>query len=579
MFTGNNMHKSRRRSLACAVMLCAVMLLIAAANVHAASSELADAAMKKNAAAVRSLLEQKADVNAPQADGATALHWAVRWDDLQLADLLIRAGADVHSRNRLGVTPIYLACINGNAVMIGKLLDAGVNPNAALSEPGETPLMLVARTGNTQALRLLLDRRADVNARDAAKQQSALMYAAAEGHTAAVQMLIAAGADVNARSKVEIEAGRGGGSAPRPPRPAAGPPEDTAFKKALSEPNPDTRLQLLLDFEQQYPQSAFWAEALENMIRIYRGKNDAAKIADVRDKLNTRASFLPGRRRAEVRKGGLTPLLLAARENKMESVRLLMAAGADVNLVLANDTSPLMVAIQNANYELATFLLDQGADPNLADYDGKAALYAAVDMRNMANTDTPTPPNDREAALELIRKLLRNGAEPNVQLTDRPPFRGGANRTWLNEIGATPFYRAAVSGDATVLRLLLAYGADPTLTADDNTTPLMVASGVGYFHNVSFIWPESQALEALRICMEMNRLNDRNDIGMTALHGAAFRGWNAGVQALVAKGADLKVEDRQGRIALDWADGVYRGGNVAPVRNLETIALLKELMK
>jgi ankyrin repeat protein len=572
------MHKSRRRSLACAVMLCAVTL-IAAGNVHAASSALADAAMKKNAAAVRSLLEQKADVNAPQADGATALHWAVRWDDLEMADLLIRAGADVHARNRLGVTPLYLACINGNAVMIGKLLDSGVDSNAALSEPGETPLMLVSRTGNTQALRVLLDHRADVNARDASKQQTALMYAAAEGHMAAVRMLIDAGADVNARSKVEIEAGRGGGSAPRPARPASGTPEDTAFKKALSESDPDTRLQLLIDFEKQYPQSAFWAEALENMIRIYRGKNDAAKIADVRDKLNTRASFLPGRRRQEVRKGGLTPLLLAVRENRTESVRLLMAAGADVNLVLANDTSPLSMAIQNAHYELASFLLDQGADPNLADYDGKAALYAAVDMRNMANTDTPGPPNDRDVALELIRKLLRHGAEPNVQLTDRPPFRGGANRSWLNEIGATPFYRAAVSGDVAVLRLLLAYGADPAITADDNTTPLMVASGVGYFHNVSFTWPDSQALEALRLCMELNGLNDRNDIGMTALHGAAFRGWNAGVQALVARGADLKVEDRQGRIALDWADGVYRGGNVGPVRNLETIALIQELMK
>jgi ankyrin repeat protein len=351
------------------------------------------------------------------------------------------------------------------------------------------------------------------------------------------------------------------------------------LRTAISEPDLDARLQLLAAFERQYPQSAFWGRALEEMIRIYRTRKDDAKVADVRDKLNTRQSFLPGRQRPQIRRGGVTALLLAARENRLESARLLVASGADVNLPLGNNTSPLVMAIQNAHYELASFLLDHGANPNIADDDGKAALYAAVDMRNMATTDTPGPENDRNAALGLIGKLLRQGANPNVQLIDRPPFRGGANRTWLNEVGGTPFYRAAASGDVAVLRLLLAHGADPAIPANDATTPLMVASGIGFFPNVTFTWSDSEAMEALRLCMQVNRLNDANNAGLTALHGAAFRGWNAGVQALASQGADLKAEDNQGRIPLDWADSVYRGGNVAPIRHDETIALLQKLMQ
>ena len=130
-----------------------LVVLLSSATAGAASSPMADAAMKQNREAVRSLLRQKADVNAPQVDGTTALHWAVRLDDLDTADLLIRAGAKVSAANRDGATPLQLAALNGNAAMIEKLVKAGVDPNAPLSASGDTALMLAARTGTTDAIR------------------------------------------------------------------------------------------------------------------------------------------------------------------------------------------------------------------------------------------------------------------------------------------------------------------------------------------------------------------------------------------------------------------------------------------
>src|SRR5438105_1936801 len=131
---------------------CCVAMFLSTAGFAASSSDVADAVMKENKQAVRSLLQKKADVNGPQVDGTTALHWAVRWDDLETADLLIRAGANVSAANREGATPMQLAAINGNALMIEKLIKAGANPNASLSKFGDTALMLAARTGKVDAV-------------------------------------------------------------------------------------------------------------------------------------------------------------------------------------------------------------------------------------------------------------------------------------------------------------------------------------------------------------------------------------------------------------------------------------------
>ena len=212
--------------LRCLIAACCVFVLLCVSNgIAAAGSDVADAAMKRNLSGVRSLLQQKADVNAGQADGATALHWAVHFDDLEMAELLIRAGANVKAANRFGVTPLSLACINGNAAMIEKLLKAGADPKAPLSELGETPVMMAARSGNVEAVKVLLDHGVDINVKEKSKGHTALMWAASEGHPAVVKLLLEHGAEVNARSNADAPAGgarRGGGGGGQPAQQNAG---------------------------------------------------------------------------------------------------------------------------------------------------------------------------------------------------------------------------------------------------------------------------------------------------------------------------------------------------------------------
>ena len=180
--------------------------LIVAAPLSAADApRLADAAAKQDMESVRALVRDKANVNAPQPDGATALHWAVHWDDLETAALLIGAGANVNAKNDYSATPLSLACTNGNAAMVEKLLASGANPNLAAAS-GETPLMRCARTGSAAAVKALLDRKADVSARNNEQGQTALMWAVAQKHPAVTDLLIKAGADIRARSKAGLHA-------------------------------------------------------------------------------------------------------------------------------------------------------------------------------------------------------------------------------------------------------------------------------------------------------------------------------------------------------------------------------------
>ena len=527
-----------------------VVVWLSVGSVRAATSAVADAAMKNDLATVRSLVQQKADVNAPQADGATALHWAVQADNLSMADLLLGSGANVRAVNRFGVTPLALSCVNGNAAMIERLLKAGADPNAALSELGEPPLMMASRTGNVDAVKVLLDHGAAVSAKETSKGHNALLWAAAEGHPAVVKLLLEHGADVNARSNPEVAAagGRGGGGGAARQNVAA--PAPAAPRGC---PDPKARR----------PEPVFGVAGGANRTKATGG-------------------------------GCITALILATRQNDKDTVRTLLDAGADINLPMADGTTALVVAIINAHFELGSYLLEKGADPNLADGKGMAALYGAVDMRNVMTTDVPQAKPDNLDPLVLIKAILDKGANVNARLTGKLPYRGGTNPTWQSEVGATPFLRAAYSNDVVVMRLLLAYGADPGINASDKTTPLMAAAGVGWLPSLVYTRNE-YLVESLKLCLELgNDINAVNDgkpnsggpSGLMAVHGAAFKGLPEGVQFLVDHGASVYAKDTgatdggargEGRTPLEWAEGVYFEGQ-PPRREEKTVALLRKLM-
>jgi ankyrin repeat protein len=446
-----------------------LVVLLSSATAGAASSPMADAAMKQNREAVRSLLRQKADVNAPQVDGTTALHWAVRLDDLDTADLLIRAGAKVSAANRDGATPLQLAALNGNAAMIEKLVKAGADPNAPLSASGDTALMLAARTGTTDAIKVLVETGANVNAKESWGGTTPLMSAVAERHPAAVRMLIERGADVSARSNFVAAAnGRGfEGRTPSAPRPG---------------------------------------QAVE-----------------------------------EFASGWLTPLMFAAREGDLESARLLVTAGADVNAIAADGKDALGLAVFNGNYELASFLVDNKSKVNQADTQGFTPLFWAVDRRNM-ETAPNFPWMVTADPLPLVRKLLDAGANPNavVDNTPRARMRAGSPRI----VFATPLMRAAFSGDLELVKLLLSKGADPNIRSKDYETMLEAAAGLGFIQGYSKGKSSAERLEVVKLLVGLGAdVNAADDYGITALMAAANMGDVSIIQYLVDRGADLGAYD------------------------------------
>jgi ankyrin repeat protein len=494
--------------------------LLSVASFGASSSAVADAAMNKDKETLRSLVAQKADVNSPQADGATALHWAARWDDLDMAGLLTRAGANAKAANRDGATPLFLACLNGNAAMIETLLRAGADPNAPLLSHGETALMMAARSGHVDAVKALLDHGAKVNATESLRETTALMWAAEQGHAAVIKLLVERGADLRAQSKIVTPLVRQG--------------------------------------------LGFAAGAA-----VYGGRTDG-KYAITRGNV----------------RGGLTALIYAVREGCLDCVRNLVVAGADVSQTSVEGSSPLLVAVQNGAYDIALYLMDRGANPNLANEKGWTPLYLAVKNRNQETTAIPGP--NTEGVMDFIKTLLDRGADPNVRINVETEVHQGMSSMWLKEAGATPLLRAALCGDLPVVRLLLAHHADPLIPTFDHTTPLMVASGVGWADGMIREYSEDQTFEVVKLLLEMGSdVNAVNDHGITPLHGAAFKGANKGVQLLVDRGAKLDAQDHgedygfgassAKMTPLNWAEGVPIGMSSA-IFHKETVALLARLM-
>ncbi len=286
-------------------------------------------------------------------------------------------------------------------------------------------------------------------------------------------------------------------------------------------------------------------------------------------------------------KGGLTALLFAVREGQMECVHTLVGAHVDVNQTSIDGSSPLLVAVQNGFYEIASFLLAHGANPNLANSKGWTPLYLAVKNRNPETTALPAPSTD--GVLDTIKTLLDRGANPNLRIKTETEVHQGKTAHCMKEPWSTPLLRAALCGDLTVVKLLLAHGADPLIPTDDHTTPLMVASGVGWADGMLHEYSEDQTLEVIKLLLSLGAdVNAANDHGITALHGAGYKGANKAVQLLVDRGAKLDVLDKGEDYGfgvstvrmtpLNWAEGVPIGMSSA-IYHTDTVVLMSRLMQ
>ncbi|HEY2380073.1 MAG TPA: ankyrin repeat domain-containing protein [Terriglobia bacterium] len=585
--------------------VCALVLLAsAAAMIGAGRSDVADAAMRGDKAAIRTLIQQHADVNAPQPDGATAMHWAAYKSDKEMADLLIRAGANVKVANREGSTPLWLAGINGDAAMISALLAAGADPNEHLPL-GRTPLMAAARTGNVEAMKVLIDHGADLNAKDTARGTTPIMWAADEAHAPAVQFLIQRGADINARSN----------PAPRGKGPALGKANDPrkqvaaqgaalaagqAFGTALP-PREDAGA--VVGANAQPPQAAQGQRGGAGQRGAAAGRGgargaaagaaagDAAAGDDQGDDAAAAVGGGGGRGRGTPNDGGaLTPLIYAARSNDVESVKALLAAGVDINQVSGYGWSPLLVATQNRYYKLGSYLLDHGANPNLANKGNWTPLYIATDNRNIESGDYPVRKPDMDH-LDFIKLLLDKGADVNARMKDSTETRTVFTNQWLSEDGATAFLRASQSGDVVLMKLLLAHGADPKINTVLGVTPLQVAAGIGWVEGITYEWGVKENEEAVKMLLDLGLdPNAQADTGRVALHGAAHKGRPVVIQMLYDHGAKLDVRDygntdnRGGKLAVhtwepvDYADGLVRVGVQSAIPHPDAGALIRKLL-
>ena len=458
-------------------------LAVAADTAAVKDTRVVQAAKAGNASAAIALLQKRADPNGAEPDGTTALHWAVRYDDVTLVERLVRAGANVNAANRYGVTPITLACESGGAGVLERLIKAGVNPNAT-GPLGETALHTCAHSGNVAAAKVLLARGASVNAGESWRGQTPLMWAAAQGHPDMMRALIEAGADVNARSTI-------------------------------------------VNWERQ-------------------------RTAEPREK------WLP--------LGGLTPLLFAARDGCVDCVKVLVSAGADIDVIDPESHNALVLALMNGHFDVAGALIASGIDIDASDAVGRTALMAAVDAHTMPSSNRPAPKEAGSTltSLEIVQMLLARGANVNAALRAQVPYRTKLDRGGDGVLGAgtTPLLRAAKAGDTPVVKLLLEKGANPKASTRNGVNAIMMAANVATREEDMTGRNKTQkdALESIALLVAAGTdINGADTQGRTAAHGAALWGLTDVVKSLHQQGARLDVQDKRGFTALDYARGLAGG--------------------
>src|SRR3984957_5302246 len=454
--------------------------LLAWAGTDGAASSLADAVKNGDRAAAISLLKQHADVNAPEADGTTALHWAVRQDDGDMVDRLIKAGANVKAANRYGVTPLYLACVNGSALVIAKLLDAGADANAATTE-GETPLMTVARTGNVEAAKVLLAHGADVNAKEQWRQQTPLMWAAAESHPEMAQELIAHGADVNAR-QVEWHWDRQVTKEPREKWMPLGGLTPLLFAarqgcvdcervllKAgadINATNPNNVTPLVMELiNGHYDFAALLIDRGADLnIADETGRTPLYAAVDMHTLPDSNLPW-PSELNSQLSSLDLIRALLAQGANvnaqlkKQQPYRSKVDRGADT--MLGTGTTPLLRAAKAGDSEAVKVLLAKGADPKLSTKFGIQPLMAAAGL-GTKEEDTTGRKKTEAQAVASIQLCLDAGADVNA----------------IDNQGDTALHGAAQKGDDQVVQFLVDHGAKLDIKDKKGRTPLDAAMGL-----------------------------------------------------------------------------------------------------
>ena len=441
--------------------------LVAASSALAANSPLADAAEKLDRSAIRTLLKQRADVNAPQADGMTALHWAAQLNDLETARLLVKAGADAKATNHYGVPPLSLGCENGNPELVELLLAAGADANTTL-RGGETVLMTAARTGKIGPVKALIASGANVDAKEK-RGQTALMWAAAEGHAPVVELLIKSGADFKTplpdsgftplcfaaregRAEVVralLKAGADVNEAMQPKRSnAKNPPKGTSA--------------LILAVENGH------FELAVELLNAGADPNDQ------------RSGHTPLHVMTWVRKPqrgedyGAPPPLGSGNLNSVQFIKELVKHGADVNARLKSGrggpgkwsptgATPFFMASATADIVYMKLLLELGADPKIANVDNCTPLMAACGIGVGSAQATETAGEEPEV-LEAAKLLLGLGADVNA----------------VDANGETAMHGAALKNLPKVVRFLADNGAKVEVWNKENdfgSTPLMLAQG------------------------------------------------------------------------------------------------------